>query len=181
MNHTRPLLSRSLRSFAIGFALASCAVAGVGHLSAQAIGAHNSRAPVNFDADNLDLLDRQNRLILSGSVVIRQADLTLRTARAVVDYTDAGSLDIQRLTATGGVTVNRGGETVSGDVGVYDFNRRIITLSGNVRVARGSDRLRGGRLVIDLNSGVSSVNGSASGSTQSSGGRVSGSFNVPGN
>lgn len=173
-------IGQMTRNAAIGFALTATAMIGVQQLSAQAIGAHNSNAPVNFDADALDLLDNQGRLVLSGNVVIRQDRLTLRTARATVDYTSSGSLDIQRLTATGGVTVNRGGETVSGDVGIYDFNRRIITLSGNVKVARGSDRLQGGRLVIDLNSGVSSVD-SAPNAPADQGGRVSGTFTVPGN
>ncbi len=172
-------IGKMMRSAGLGFALTATVLVGAQQLSAQAIGGHNSNAPVNFDADALDLLDNQNRLVLSGNVVIRQDRLTLRTARATVDYTNNGSLDIQRLTATGGVSVNRGGETVRGDVGIYDFNRRIITLSGNVKVARGSDRLQGGRLVIDLNSGVSSVD-SAPNASSSEGGRVSGTFSVPG-
>ena len=172
-------IGKLVRSAAIGFGLTATVMIGAQQIAAQGIGNHNSNAPVNFDADALDLLDQQNRLVLSGNVVIRQDRLTLRTARATVDYTNNGSLDIQRLTATGGVTVNRGGETVSGDVGIYDFNRRIITLSGNVKVSRGSDRLQGGRLVIDLNSGVSSVD-SAPNAPANRGGRVSGTFSVPG-
>lgn len=173
-------IGKMMRNMAIGFGLTATAVIGAQQLSAQSLGGHNSNAPVDFDADALDLLDNQGRAVLSGNVVIRQDRLTLRTARATIDYSNAGSLSIQRLTATGGVTVNRDGETVSGDVGIYDFNRRIITLSGNIKVARGSDRLQGGRLVIDLSSGVSSVD-SAPGTTSSQGGRVSGTFNVPGN
>ena len=120
--------------------------------------------------------------------MIDQAGLQLTAARTLVNYTDAGSLRIQRIMATGGVDVRRGNETASGDNAVYDFNRRIITLSGNVRLRRGGDTLNGGRLVIDLVSGVSSVDGSASGSSgvagetaSGDGGRVSGSFSVPEN
>ena len=170
---------KMMRNAAIGFALTATAMIGAQQLSAQSLGGHNSNAPVNFDADALDLLDNQGRAVLSGNVIIRQDRLTLRTARATIDYSNRGSLDIQRLTATGGVTVDRGGERVSGDVGIYDFNRRIITLSGNVKVARGSDRLQGGRLIIDLSSGVSSVD-STPNAPANQGGRVSGTFNVPG-
>ena len=126
-----------------------------------------------------------NRVVLSGNVDITQAGLRLQAARTQVNYTDAGSLRIQRITATGGVTVTRGNESARGDVAVYDFNRRIITMAGNVALRRGSDTLNGGRLVMDLNSGVSSVDGRAGGSssavggTDSRGGRVSGSFSVP--
>ncbi|MGB3378719.1 MAG: LptA/OstA family protein [Allopontixanthobacter sediminis] len=152
---------------------------------AQAIAAHNSSAPVNFGADRIELQDRQNRVVLSGNVDITQAGLRLQAARTLVNYTDAGSLDIQRITATGGVQVTRGDEAARGDVAVYDFGRRIITMAGNVRLRRGGDTLNGGRLVIDLRTGVSSVDGSASGSssvtgtTNQSGGRVTGTFSVP--
>ncbi|MFV0644725.1 MAG: LptA/OstA family protein [Sphingomonadaceae bacterium] len=185
MKHSLPVASR----WAIaGFALTCAALAGI-QLQAQAIASHNSNAPVDFAADRIELQDRQNRVLLSGNVDISQAGLTVRSARTLVNYTDAGSLKIQRITATGGVRVSRADERASGDVAVYDFNRRIITMSGNVRLNRGTDTLSGGRLVIDLKSGVSSIDGSASGSssvtgspaTNSGGGRVKGRFSVPQN
>jgi lipopolysaccharide export system protein LptA len=156
--------------------------------NAQSIASHNSNAPVSFAADRIELQDRQNRVILSGNVDITQAGLRVRSARTLVNYADAGRLSIQRMTATGGVQVTRGNEAASGDVAVYDFNRRIITMAGNVRLRRGSDTLNGGRLVIDLTTGVSSVDGSAAGSSSVTGavsnsgsGRVSGTFAVPEN
>jgi lipopolysaccharide export system protein LptA len=84
------------------------------------------------------------------------------------------------------VIVTRGNERASGDVAVYDFNRKIITMAGNVALRRGTDTLNGGRLVIDLTTGISNIDGRASGGAApgpngqpSSGGRVSGSFSVP--
>lgn len=100
----------------------------------------------------------------------------MTSASTIVDYSDAGSLSIQRISATGGVTVTRGNESARGNVAVYDFNRRVITMTGNVRLNRGSDTLNGGRLTIDLRTGLSSVDG-AGGSD--GGGRVTGSFSVP--
>lgn len=179
-------LSRILRSAAIGF-VGTLAVAGGIAAYAQAIAGHNSDAPVNYAADRIELQDRQNRVVLSGGVRIDQADLTLTAARTLVDYTDTGSLSIQRIMATGGVNVSRGNERARGNVAVYDFNRRIITMAGDVRLNRGGDTLNGGRLVIDLQSGVTSVDGRASGSSSvtgaqgSSGGRVTGTFSVPKN
>ena len=183
----RSLASTAARSAALGFVAMLVATAGI-QAGAQAIAGHNSNAPVNYAADRIELQDRQNRVVLSGGVVISQANLTLNAARTVVNYSDAGSLSIQRITATGGVTVTRGTERAQGEVAVYDFNRRIITMVGNVRLRRGSDTLNGGRLTIDLRSGVSSVDGSASGSSAVTGepsvsssgnGRVTGSFRVP--
>jgi len=178
------LLSRALRSGMAGFA-AGAALVALGAAAAQGLSGFNSDAPVNYAADRIELQDRQSRVVLSGNVDISQGDLRLRAARTTVAYSDAGSLKIQRLDATGGVVVTRGSETARGDVAIYDFNRRIITLAGNVALNRASDSLNGGRLVIDLNSGVSSVDGrsggssSALGSSGGGGGRVTGSFTVP--
>ena len=179
----RPSLRSAAKTAVVSFALTALSFGGM-QAGAQAIANHNSRAPVSYAADRIELQDRQNRVVLSGNVEIEQAGLTVRAARTLVSYADQGELSIDRITATGGVTVRRGRESASGDVAIYDFNRRIITMAGNVRLNRSGDTLNGGRLVIDLASGVSSVDGRAAGSSSvtgsgSSGGRVSGSFSVP--
>ena len=178
------LRALALRSAIAGFA-AGAAALGAGWVAQAQVAGFNSNAPVNYAADRIELQDRQNRVVLSGDVAIRQGDLSLNAARTTVAYSDAGSLSIQRIDATGGVRVARGNETARGDVAIYDFNRRVITMVGNVALRRGSDTLNGGRLVIDLNSGVSSVDGRARGSSSAlgtstgTGGRVTGSFTVP--
>lgn len=168
-----------------GFAL-TAALAGGMNLAAQGIARHDSRAPVTYDAGKFLLDDRANQAIASGGVIVTQAGLTVQSDRMVVGFTDAGGqLEIQRITATGGVIITRGDERASGDNAVYDFNRRIITMAGNVALRRGSDTLNGGRLVIDLDSGLSTVDGSAAGGsaatpgTPSGRGRVTGTFAVP--
>ncbi len=180
-----PATKRSAKLALASFTATALLFAGI-ELHAQAIASHNSSAPVSYSADRIELQDRQNRVVLSGDVRIEQAGLTVRAARTLVNYSDAGELSIERITAIGGVTVTRGSETARGDTAIYDFNRQIITMAGNVRINRGGDTLNGGRLVIDLNSGVSSVDGRAAGSSpvagsETSGGRVSGSFAVPQN
>jgi lipopolysaccharide export system protein LptA len=191
MMNDRPHIAASsgtpaLRIAVAVFAVTASALVGLQQLGAQGIGGFDSNAPVNYAADRIELQDRQNRVVLSGNVDIRQGDLNLRAARTTVAYTNSGSLRIQRIDATGGVSVQRGGETARGDVAIYDFNRRVITMAGNVALRRGSDTLNGGRLVIDLASGVTSVDGRAGGSSSAlgtggsgGGGRVSGSFSVP--
>ncbi|MCW1383277.1 OstA family protein [Novosphingobium sp. KCTC 2891] len=173
--------ARPLRRAAIGFAVSAALIAGAQHLAAQAIASHNSNAPVNYAADRIELQDKQKRVVLSGNVDITQEALRMRAARTTVAYTDTGDLKIQRIDATGGVVVTRNDERASGDVAVYDFNRKIITMVGNVALRRGTDTLNGGRLVIDLNTGISSVDGHSGGASGAGtgGGRVSGSFSVP--
>ena len=186
MTARRSSLARTAtRSLAGGFVAGALAALGFGSIAgAQAIAGFNSNQPVNYAADRIELQDRQNRVVLSGDVVITQGDLRLTAGRTTVSYTDAGSLRIQRIDATGGVTVNRGNETARGNAGVYDFKRRVIVLSGGVALRRGGDTLNGGRLTIDLNSGLSSVDGGgAPGAPGAPGsrGRVTGTFSVPDN
>ncbi len=184
---SQSLRKRAIKSLLVGFALGAVALGAITQLGAQAIAGHNSDAPVDFDADRIELQDKQNRVVLAGNVDITQANLRLRAGRTTMVYTDNGSLQIQRIDATGGVTVTRGSESARGDVAIYDFNRRIITLAGNVALRRGGDTLNGARLVIDLATGVSSIDGRAGGGSSAagspvgtaSGGRVSGSFAVP--
>lgn len=166
---SRSSLIRPLRIAVLAFTGASGGLLGWQALTAQAISGHNSNAPVNYAADRIELQDRQDRVVLSGNVDVKQDNLRVRAARTVVNFTNTGSLQIQQITATGGVLVTRGNEVARGDVAVYDFNRRIITMAGNASLKRGGDTLNGQRFVIDLNSGVSSAEG----------GRVSGTFAVP--
>ena len=167
-----------------GFALTAVLAGGM-NLAAQGIARHDSRAPVTYDAGKFVFDDRGNQAIASGGVIVTQAGLRIQSDRMVVGFTDAGELEIQRITATGGVVVTRGDERASGDNAVYDFNRRIITMAGNVALRRGGDTLNGGRLVIDLNSGLSTVDGAGRGGSVAAPGaaggrgRVTGTFNVP--
>lgn len=170
--------ARPLRMAAIGFAGATALVAGANALSAQGIAGHDSKAPVNYAADRIEVQDKAKRVVLSGNVDISQANLRLRAARTTVAYSNPGEISIDRIDATGGVQVVRGSETARGDVAVYDFDRNVITMTGNVALRRAGDTLNGGRLVIDLDSGLASVDGRSGPGAGSSGGRVSGTFNV---
>ncbi len=174
-----------LGTIALGWALGGVALgavmAGGMTLRAQALASHNTNAPIAFDAGSIELDDRANQVVLSGGVVVNQAGLTVRSNRMLATYSDDGSLDVDRITANGNVVVTRGNERASGDVAVYDFGRRVITMAGNVSLRRANDTLSGGRLVIDLDRGVSSVDGRSGGSaapgSTGSDGRVRGVLN----
>lgn len=182
MSSARPLSTLAARSFAAAFAAVGLGALAFGSLaSAQGIGGFNTNQPVNYAADRIELQDRQQRVVLSGNVVITQGDLKLTAARTTVAYTSNGGLRIQRIDATGGVTIDRGNESARGAAGVYDFNRKVIVLSGGVALRRGGDTLNGGRLTYDLDTGLASVDGSG-GTSAAPGaqrGRVTGTFSVP--
>lgn len=178
LSPARAISARSMiLSGCVAFGM-TLALAGTMQLRAQGIAAHDTQAPVNYDAGSIELQDRQQRVALSGGVTITQGPLTVRSQRMIVNYTDNGSLDIGRIVASGGVNVSRGIERARGDTAIYDFGRRIITMAGNVTLNRGGDTLSGARLVIDLERGISSVDGRPS-APAGGGGRVTGTFTVP--
>jgi lipopolysaccharide export system protein LptA len=160
----------------LGIAAPALAQSGV-----SALKGHNSNAPVDVAADRIELQDRANRAIFSGNVKVRQGNMTIDSARMTVVYANAGgNPQVQRIDATGGVIVTSPSETARGSLGIYDLNRRLITLLGNVTLVSGSSSVNGGRLLIDLNSGRATVDGNSVGAGGTGGGgRVTGRFTVP--
>jgi lipopolysaccharide export system protein LptA len=176
------LSEANMSKASISFGLAA-AFAGIMMLSsastAQGIRNHNTNAPVVFDAGSSELQDRADRVVLAGGVTATQAGLTLKANRITAAYTSNGGVDVNRLDATGGVTITKDDLRVTSSSAIYDLDSSLITLIGNVKLVQGSNRLNGGRLVIDLNSGRSTLNAGGPANTTNSGGRVTGSFSVP--
>ncbi|WP_294251173.1 LptA/OstA family protein [uncultured Sphingomonas sp.] len=173
-------MTRALAPLALGLPLLLAAV------PAFAQARHDSNAPIDFDARNIQLDDKANRAILSGGVVIKQSDMTLRAARVTVAYSGSalnGSPQASRLDATGGVTVTRPNQTARSSYAVYDVDRRIITMIGNVTLQQAGSNVAnaaGPRLTINLDTSRATFGGAPAGpTTQNSGGRVTGRFSVP--
>ena len=157
--------------------------------------AHNSNAPIDFGADHIELQDKANRAVLSGNVSVKQADMTLNSARMTVAYTGeviGGNPQVSRLDASGGVTVRRPDQTAKSQYAIYDLNRRVITMLGAVTLTQGGNTVNGGRLTMNLDTGRAVIDGSSvrgsggaagtggsGGAVTQSGGRVTGTFSVP--
>jgi lipopolysaccharide export system protein LptA len=186
-----------IRSFvSILTGAAAAVLLGMG-AQAQVMKNHDSNAPVNFNADRIEVQDRADRVVVSGNVEVTQAGLKLNAARMTVAYRNTpnarpsptnaapdgmgSNVAIDRIDASGNVVVVKGNQTAKGNVAIYDLNKRLITMLGNVELNQGTNRLTGGRLVIDLVSGRSTVDGhsTAGGVSTGAGGRVSGTFTVP--
>lgn len=153
---------------------------------------HDSNAPINFDAAHIELQDKANRAILTGNVVVKQAEMTLTAPRMTVAYTGQvvdGSPQVSRLDAAGGVTVTRPDQVAKSQYGVYDLNKRIVTMLGAVTLTQGGNTVRGGRLTMNMDTGRAVIDGSSVAGGASAGGaggvvtqgsgRVSGTFSVP--
>ena len=149
---------------------------------AQVIRNHNSNAPVNFSAGQIELQDASDRVVLSGGVTATQAGLTIKAARLTAKYSNSGGIDVNILDAAGGVTITKDDLRATSNAAIYDLDSDLITLLGNVQLTQGANRLNGGRIMIDLNSNRSTITGGGApvpGIEDSGGGRVTGSFTVP--
>ncbi|MET0307562.1 MAG: LptA/OstA family protein [Sphingomonas sp.] len=154
---------------------------------------HNSDAPIDVASDHIELQDRAHRALLTGNVVIKQAEMTLAATRVTVTYSgdiSDGSPQATRLDAAGGVTVTRPDQVARSQYAVYDINRRLITMVGAVTLHQGTNNISGARLSINLDTGRATIDGSGVGGSSGSGssstpgvqsqaGRVTGRFTVP--
>lgn len=145
-------------------------------LAAPAIGQsrHNSDAPIDFAADHIELQDKANRAILTGNVAVRQAEMTLNSARVTVAYTGQvvdGSPQVSRLDAAGSVVVTRPDQKATSQYAIYDLNQHTILMMGNVVLTQGGNVTHSQRLTLNLDQ--------AQPHATLGGGRVTGTFSVP--
>jgi len=139
----------------------------------QGVRGFDSNAPVDVAADRIEVQDRANRAVFSGNVVVRQGNMTMNAARLTVVYAGGESVRIQRLEASGGVTLRTPSETARSRFAIYDVPRRIVTMIGGVNLDQGANHVQGQRLVLDLDSHRAVMDGGGGA------GRVTGRFTVP--
>jgi lipopolysaccharide export system protein LptA len=161
------------------FLVALLGVAAGAHAQAvSSLKGHDSSQPVDFSADRIELQDRSDRAVLSGNVDVKQGDMRLTSDRLTIAYTSAGKTQVNRMDASGNVVLKSPTETAHSQFGIYDLQKRIVTMIGNVSLARaGQGETHGGRMVMNLNTGLATMDGGAVAGGK--GGRVTGRFTPP--
>jgi lipopolysaccharide export system protein LptA len=150
----------------------------------------NSRQPINVEADELRVLQHENKAVYKGKVVAVQGDTTMRCTQLTVFFeakgggakalaekrtssngekADKTESAIRRLECAGPVSVTAKDQVATANNAVYDRVAGQVTLIGNVALSQGGNVTRGERMVYDINSGIARVEG----------GRVRGLF-IPG-
>lgn len=137
-------------------------------------GSAESKAPIEIDADALEVMQKDNMAIFSGNVVAKQATMNLKADKMTVYYSEAGAKQngIKSIEVEGNVFLSTPTETASGQKGVYDTLNEVVTLSGNVVLTRGKNILKGSALRFDIAQGTSKLIKSG----DSNNGRVRGLF-----
>ncbi|PRY66147.1 lipopolysaccharide export system protein LptA [Vreelandella songnenensis] len=131
--------------------------------------AQTSQAPVEVEADRLDLDQRAGTAVYSGNVDIRQGEMQLRGERVEIQRNDAGELSL--VTATGERAYLRnqqqGQETpIEGWARrvIYHVAERRVELIDQAELIQGGDTFNGGRLEYFLDREVVQARSDVSGS-----------------
>ena len=123
---------------------------------------HDASQPVEVTSERLDLDQGTGTAVFSGTVRVGQGELRLAADRVQVFYdpkTQAANGPIQRLIATGNVTLANGTEAAEANQATYDVSTGKVDMQGNVLLTQGSNALSGDRLGIDLNTNTAQMQG----------------------
>lgn len=137
----------------------------------------NPNAPIELNADALDVDDQNKRAVFRGDVDATQDGFKIRCAELTAHYkgeaglVDAASLgtepadgkkkpgsELVRLEARKEVRVtSKDGQAATGDWADFDAKSNKVTMGGNVVLSRGKNMVRGTRLLIDMATGESKI------------------------
>jgi lipopolysaccharide transport protein LptA/LPS export ABC transporter protein LptC len=128
-------------------------------------------APIDVEADTLDVYDAEKQAVFRGNVKSQQGDFVVRTVEMAVFYTgqagismmgggsdattDKASSQMTRVEARQKVLItSKDGQTATGDWAIFDVKANTVLMGDRVVVSRGKDVAEGPRLKIDLNTGM---------------------------
>lgn len=128
-----------------------------------AIGKFDSDAPIEIKADTAEIVaeGEGRRLVFTGSVWVRQADLTLRSDFLEAEYVE-GESEPRQLVARGAVRVEQGNRSARCDQARYERASQQISCRGHAELVQGCDIVRGELIVLDLAANKARVEGAAS-------------------
>jgi lipopolysaccharide export system protein LptA len=125
-------------------------------------------APMDIEADTLDVNDPTKQAIYRGAVRAQQGDFTIQAQEIVANYIgDTGIMSGGETPAAKGqgaqiskidaktkvVITSKDGQEATGDWASFDVKANTVLLGGAVVVKRGRDELKGARLRVDTVSG----------------------------
>ncbi len=122
---------------------------------------YDSSLPVEITADQLDVNQTDGTAKFTGNVVIGQGEMRMTGAVVDVDYgqNPEGDNSIERLHATGGVTLFNGLEAAEAREALYTLETGVVVLTGDVVLTQGENAMAGEKLTVNLDTGTGVMEG----------------------
>ena len=114
--------------------------------------------PVEVTADNLSVDQGTGEAIFTGNVMIGQGEMRLTAQRVLVVYR-ADANGIERLEATGGVTLVSGPDAAEAQRADYNIDDGTIVMTGDVLLSQGQNALTAERMSVRLSDGTAEMSG----------------------
>jgi lipopolysaccharide export system protein LptA len=112
-------------------------------------------------ADSLSVDQASGASEFRGEVLAVQGDLRLTAGLVRIEYAAQanGGQRVERLIASGGVTLATPDEAVEAQEAIYFLQRGTLEMTGEVMLVQGPNILSGQRFVADLNAGTGQMTG----------------------
>ncbi|MBP7242872.1 LptA/OstA family protein [Amaricoccus sp.] len=123
---------------------------------------HDSSLPVEITSDALALDQAARTAVFTGTVKVGQGELRLAADRLEVYYAEGAEGrqgGIERMDASGNVTLSNGAEAAEARHASYVVTTGIVEMDGDVLLTQGSNALASERLRLDLNAGTGTLEG----------------------
>ncbi len=111
--------------------------------------AEASRPPIHVDAERVQVLYKQHRVVFLGRPVRLTREDAVLTCRKLVADNDAQGR-IRRAVCTGEVRLTRGQRVATCDTAVFDAGTSTVVCTGRPELRDGKSVMRGEELVYDL-------------------------------
>jgi len=119
----------------------------------------DTSAPVEVSADELNVDQATGAAVFTGNVVIGQGEMRLSAPRVLVIYRE-DQAGIERLEATGGVTLVSGEDAAESQRADYSIDTGLIVMTGDVLLAQGQSAISSDRMTVNLDDGTARMQGS---------------------
>jgi len=116
------------------------------------------KAPVEVTADTLDVDQSNGTAEFLGNVVVGQGEMRLTAPRLLVIYKTEGK-GIERLEATGGVTLVSGEDAAEAERADYTIDSGVVVMTGNVLLTQGDNALTSQQMTVNLTTGTAQMTG----------------------
>lgn len=115
--------------------------------------------PVEIRSDQLQVDNTTGETVFSGNAVLGQGDMRIAAPLIRIIYAPGNGGRIDRLEASGGVTLVTAEEAAEAATAVYEVAAGTVAMRGSVILTQGQNVLSGDRLDVNIRTGQGRMDG----------------------